>query len=101
MISHQQKPDYPLSSIPRYSLGSEIRTVIVTFPVFADEVIETTVGAEGLLIAAWAPDENDKPCATVIANKISRNLFTTKACHRAHIHATQIPSGARSAFGFS
>lgn len=75
--------------------------MIVTFPVFADEVIETTVGAEGLLIAAWAPDEIDNPCATVIANKISRNLFTTKACHRAYIHATQIPSSAKTTFGFS
>jgi hypothetical protein len=62
---------------------------MVTIPVFADEVIETTVGADGLLMAAWALDESDKPRVTVSPNKAKRPLFTQKASHGPKIRATQ------------
>ena len=59
-----------------------------TFPVFADEVIETTVGADGLLTAAWEIDGNNKPSVTVATNKTKRPLFTRKASHGTYVLAT-------------
>ena len=62
--------------------------MMVTIPVFADEVTDTTVGAVGLLIAAWALDESDKPSVNVSTNKTKRPLFTRKASHGTYVPAT-------------
>ena len=62
--------------------------MMLTFPVFADEVIETTVGADGLLTAAWEIDGNNKPSVTVATNKTKRPLFTRKASHGTYVLAT-------------
>ncbi len=78
----------PVTFDPPLFLGSEIRTVMVTIPVFADEVTDTTVGEVGLLMAVWALDDSDKPSVTVSTNKTKRPLFTRKASHGTYVPAT-------------
>lgn len=67
---------------------SWIRTVTVTFPDLAEEVIEITVGADGLVMAAWAFDANEKPIVSANNEKIRALDFTTKSYHIAVFSTT-------------
>lgn len=86
------KTRLPVILAPPLLGGSTMRTVIETLPFFiADEVIEDTVGEEGLVTDAWALVDVVKLVeSTTVAIRLSF-LFTSKVLHLCEIPAFHAP----------